>query len=446
MRSCAGSRAVISSSRSGRVRLRGWATTHHKPSHRRSGIVSRLSVHALALSSAVCSAVATMLIQRGLRRSNFYAGFWLNVAVGAVGLWAAVLLLVPRDEYNWHAAPYFIASGVIGTAAGRLFRVAAIEKVGASVSAAILNLAPLISTVLAVALLGERITLAILSGTLVVVLGTTLLSVSGKHVGFRPRELIYPCISAKCFAVVAIPTKLCPGLDGPGFDAAINREHHLDAVGREPRQRLVEEHEARRRRQAARQLHQPELERGEAARQRLGAVGQRHLGERRRSLDPRPVDCGFASEGADHHVLEHGQMREGPDHLECAPDAAAAERARKQARHGLAQKAHLAPIRNEEAVEHVEERRLAGAVGTDDTQDLALADVEAHVRECLQPEKRFRDPLDVEQHATGRGRRRCRGLGHDDRRGAGAVVAASSAGPQPLQHTPVEALGREQDD
>ena len=189
---------------------------------RSSGIVGRLTTHALALSSAVCSAVATMLIQRGLRRSNFYAGFWLNVAVGAVGLWAAVLLLVPRNEYNWHAAPYFIASGVVGTAAGRLFRVAAIEKVGASVSAAILNLAPLISTVLAVLLLGERITLPILTGTLVVVFGTTLLSVSGRHVGFRTRDLLYPFISATCFGVVAILRKLGLGLAGPLFDSAIN--------------------------------------------------------------------------------------------------------------------------------------------------------------------------------------------------------------------------------
>ena len=163
-----------------------------------------------------------MLIQRGLRRSNFYAGFWLNVAVGAVGLWSAVLLLVPRDEYNWHAAPYFIASGVIGTAAGRLFRVAAIEKVGASVSAAILNLAPLISTVLAIVLLGERITAAILTGTLVVVVGTILLSASGRHVGFRARDLIYPFLSATCFGVVAILRKLGLGLAGPLFDSAIN--------------------------------------------------------------------------------------------------------------------------------------------------------------------------------------------------------------------------------
>src|SRR5213594_1974331 len=211
MSSWAGSRAVISSSRSDLVRLRGWATTHHKPTRRSSGIVAGLTPHALALSSALCSAVATMLIQRGLRRSNFYAGFWLNVAVGAVGLWSAVLLLVPRDEYNWHAAPYFIASGVVGTAAGRLFRVAAIEKVGASVSAAILNLSPLISTVLAVLLLGERITVAILTGTLVVILGTTLLSASGKHVGFQTRDLVYPFISAMCL-----------GLAGPLFDSAIN--------------------------------------------------------------------------------------------------------------------------------------------------------------------------------------------------------------------------------
>ena len=87
----------------------------------------------------MCSAVATTLIQRGLRRSNFYAGFWINVTVGMVGLWSAVLLLVPRSEYSWRAVPYFVASGVVGTAAGRLFRVAAIDKVGASVAAAILN-------------------------------------------------------------------------------------------------------------------------------------------------------------------------------------------------------------------------------------------------------------------------------------------------------------------
>src|SRR6266581_436631 len=100
----------------------------------------------MALTSALCSAVATILIQRGLRRSNFYAGFWINVTVGVVGLWSAVLLFVPRQDYDWRAVPYFVFSGVVGTAAGRLFRVVAIHKVGASVAAAVNNLAPLISS------------------------------------------------------------------------------------------------------------------------------------------------------------------------------------------------------------------------------------------------------------------------------------------------------------
>src|SRR4029453_19543286 len=72
----------------------------------------------MALSSALCSAVATIFIQRGLHRSNFYAGFWINIAVGVIGLWSLVLLLVPFAEYNWQAVPVFLFSGVVGPGGG----------------------------------------------------------------------------------------------------------------------------------------------------------------------------------------------------------------------------------------------------------------------------------------------------------------------------------------
>jgi uncharacterized membrane protein len=176
----------------------------------------------LALAGALCSAVATMLIQRGLRHANFYAGFWINIAVGMIGLWSVVLLMVPPDAYHWSAVPYFVLSGVVGTAAGRLFRVVAIEKVGAPVAASINNLSPFIATGLAILLLGERVTLSILLGTLVIVLGTILLSQSGRHIGFRVRHLLYPLLSASCFGVVAILRKLGLGHAGPLFDSAIN--------------------------------------------------------------------------------------------------------------------------------------------------------------------------------------------------------------------------------
>jgi len=177
---------------------------------------------AMALGSALCGALATILIQRGLQRSNFYAGAWINVVVGALAAWAATLLIVPWQSYTWRAVPYFVFSGVVGTAGGRLFRVLAIQKVGAPVAAAVNNLAPLVATGLAILLLGEHVTPPILGGTLVIVAGTILLSLSGRYVGFRARDLAFPFIAASCFGTVAIVRKLGLSTAGPLFDAAIN--------------------------------------------------------------------------------------------------------------------------------------------------------------------------------------------------------------------------------
>ena len=170
----------------------------------------------------MCTALATMLIQRGLRGASFYAGAWINVLVGAIAAWTAAAFLVPVEEYTWQAVPYFALSGLIGTTGGRLFRVLAIQKVGGPVAAAINNLAPLVASVLAIAVLGERVTLPIVAGTLVIVAGTILLSLSGRLVGFRVRDLSYPFIAATCFGTVQILRKLGLASAGPLLGATIN--------------------------------------------------------------------------------------------------------------------------------------------------------------------------------------------------------------------------------
>jgi uncharacterized membrane protein len=178
--------------------------------------------HVMALSSALCAASAAILIQRGLRGSTFYAGAWINVVVGAVAAWTAALLLVPFEDYTWQAVPYFALSGLIGTTGGRLFRVLAIQKVGAPVAAAVNNMTPLVASGLAILLLGERVTWPILGGTLVIVAGTILLSLSGRYVGFRATDLVYPFIGASCFGVVQILRKLGLASAGPLLGATIN--------------------------------------------------------------------------------------------------------------------------------------------------------------------------------------------------------------------------------
>jgi drug/metabolite transporter (DMT)-like permease len=180
------------------------------------------TAHALALAGALCSAVATVTFRQGLGRSNTYAGFWINLAVGVVCIWGPTLLIVPVSAFDARALPFFIASGLLGTVAGRFFRFMGIEKVGAPVSAAINNLNPFISTGFAILLLGERVTIPILAGTLVIVLGTILLSLSGRYVGFHSRHLIYPFLSALCFGAVVIIRKVGLSHAHPIFGFAIN--------------------------------------------------------------------------------------------------------------------------------------------------------------------------------------------------------------------------------
>jgi drug/metabolite transporter (DMT)-like permease len=124
-----------------------------------------LAPHLLALAAAVCSALATVMIRWGLRHGNFYVGFWINVIVGVVGFWGAVLVLEPDGTYSAAAIPLFMPSGIVGTAGGRLLRFVSIEKVGASVSASITNLNPFIATGLAILVLGERVTQSMIAGT-----------------------------------------------------------------------------------------------------------------------------------------------------------------------------------------------------------------------------------------------------------------------------------------
>jgi uncharacterized membrane protein len=179
-------------------------------------------VPALALLSAFLSAAATILIRHGLQRYGPYTGVWINVTVGAVGLWIAVLLTGGLGHPSPRALLLFVAAGLIGTVAGRMLRFLAIEAVGASVSAGFMNLTPLVSSGLAILLLGERVTVPVVVGTLVIVVGTTLLSTGGRRLGVRPALLWLPALSATCFGVVAILRKL--GLSGaaPIPGAAVN--------------------------------------------------------------------------------------------------------------------------------------------------------------------------------------------------------------------------------
>src|SRR2546427_8958205 len=161
------------------------------------------TVYVLALASAFCSAGATIFIRQGLRGRGPYTGFWITLVVGPVGLWAAVLLTGGFGRLSATGIAFFVLAGLIGTVAGRLLRFVSIEKVGASTAAALINLHPLFATGVAIPLLGERVTAPILAGTVVIVLGTILLSIGGLRGGVPAGAITPPPLSAACLGGVA---------------------------------------------------------------------------------------------------------------------------------------------------------------------------------------------------------------------------------------------------
>ncbi len=142
--------------------------------------------------------------------------------MGTIGLWIALLLLAPSERAELHGILYFALAGLVGTTAGRLLRFVSIERVGASVSSALINLYPFVAAGLAILLLGEAVTAPILAGTAVIVAGTVLLSFSGSILGFRPSQLAFPFLSAGCFGAVAILRKVGLGGAGPLLGFAVN--------------------------------------------------------------------------------------------------------------------------------------------------------------------------------------------------------------------------------
>jgi drug/metabolite transporter, DME family len=180
------------------------------------------TVQLLALVSAFASAGATIFIRQGLRGAGAYTGFWINLVIGTIGLWTAVLFTGGLRHPSATGLAFFALAGLIGTVGGRLLRFVAIDQVGASISSALINLHPLIASGLAILLLGERVTAPIVAGTVVIVAGTILLSAGGRRIGVRPALLALPLLSATCFGVVAILRKLGLAQVGAVAGSAIN--------------------------------------------------------------------------------------------------------------------------------------------------------------------------------------------------------------------------------
>ncbi len=179
----------------------------------------------------------------------------------------------------------------------------------------------------------------------------------------------------------------------PRVQPADGRDERAHQRRVDARSRLVEQDQHRIRHEDARQLQQLFLPAGERSRLRIaegGEVGQREDLERagpERGLLTR--DLGAAGDqpaellaplvlGVEQEVLEHRQPRQRSRDLEGPRHAEPGDRVGGAAREAVRAEADVTGIGRQEAAHHVEERRLARAVGPDEAGDAAAGDLQAH--------------------------------------------------------------------
>lgn len=166
-----------------------------------------LVVYALALVPAVLWGFSPILSKRGM--SSGGAALQAALVVVAVDSLLYVLALVfvqngpPFADLSTEALGIFLLAGVVGTALGRLSTFTGVDRVGASVNSAGISARPLFATVLAVAWLGEQVTLFTVSGVVVLVVGLAVLALArgGDIAGWEPWELLFPVAAAALFGV-----------------------------------------------------------------------------------------------------------------------------------------------------------------------------------------------------------------------------------------------------
>jgi uncharacterized membrane protein len=130
-------------------------------------------------------------------------------------------------ELSFAAFWPFVAAGAVGASFGKIFYYYGIDTVGASKSVSIKNSSPILTTILAVVILGERVTLPLAAGVVLIVAGIILLTrVQGRAEG-SPNQIayfIYPLLAAFCFGINPIVKKIgVSTVSVPTFGALITQ-------------------------------------------------------------------------------------------------------------------------------------------------------------------------------------------------------------------------------
>ena len=151
-----------------------------------------------ALLTAICFGLNAVLVRKGMKESTPVTATLTVTAVQVTIL--SILLLFDLPELNWTAIIYFVLAGFFAAILGRTMNYLSIDKLGVPISTSLTGTNPIFALILAVLFLGEKVSIATMLGTLLVVVGIALMSGWGSENKLNTKDLVLPLASAFFYA------------------------------------------------------------------------------------------------------------------------------------------------------------------------------------------------------------------------------------------------------
>jgi drug/metabolite transporter (DMT)-like permease len=166
---------------------------------------------ALALLSALASGLSVVLVGKYSKKSNAFNVSLIISCVGMVILWPLAVLLTDLEATNLEGLILFAIGGVLTPGLVRLFYYNGLKTLGAAVNSSIFSIYPLYSSLLAVLLLSEILSLENWVGILCIVLGVVFVEMSSREINggdkSARKSLIFPILGGLTLGISSIIRK-----------------------------------------------------------------------------------------------------------------------------------------------------------------------------------------------------------------------------------------------